>query len=78
MTTEQQVLFDIGRSHARLACERLDETNVPFALSHLKEAQRALELIPTSSESQVPSSKFQVSSSKSPKSLTIEAEIIKP
>lgn len=67
MTTEQQALFDIARSHTRLACERLDETNVPFALSHLKEAQRALELF-KSSESQVPSSK----------SLTIEAEIIKP
>lgn len=67
MTTEQQALFDIARSHTRLACERLDETNVPFALSHLKEAQRALELV-NRSKSQAPS----------PKPLTIEAEIIKP
>ena len=45
MTLEQQVLFDIARSHTRLALERLNETNVPLALTHLAEAQRALEIL---------------------------------
>jgi len=45
MTIEQQTLFDLARSHARLASERLDESNVAFAISHLKESLRALELL---------------------------------
>ncbi len=46
MTPEQQILCDIARDHARLLNEQLrGPVNVPLALTHAKEAQRALECL---------------------------------
>jgi hypothetical protein len=56
MTQEQQILCDIARDHARLLNEQLrGPVNVPLALTHAKEAQRALECLQQSNLSPIAS-----------------------
>lgn len=54
MTPEQKLLLEMASEHSRLAVARLDEVNIPFALSHLREAQRALELFKAAAVASAP------------------------